>query len=99
MTDSTVSDQNRTVLSGRCLDSVMWNGHDPWRPFSLQFLEDLFQIASISVGSHYGESGRCWDIFGTDSERIGRFLPCESYKSDQNRIENGIIGTNSAGNG
>ena len=46
----------------------------------------------ISVGSHSGESGHCRD-------RFGRFLPCERYKSDQYRIENGIIGTNSAGNG
>ena len=45
-----------------------------------------------------GGSGYADDVnqIGTDSVV---FLPCERYKSDQNRIENGMIGTNSAGNG
>ena len=111
MTDSAVSDQNRNnVLC--CLDGVwtvscgtgmIWSENPPSpdsfigrdyhvKRFSNGCLPSASVHCLISVGSHSGESGRCRD-------RFGRFLPCERYKSDQNRIENGIIGTNSAGNG
>ena len=61
------------------------------------------RITSVSVGSL---SGHCLISVGLHSVelgrscvRLGRILPCERYKSDKNRIENGIIGTNSLGNG
>ena len=46
----------------------------------------------ISVGLHSVESGRSRD-------RLGRNLPGERYKLNYQRIENGIVGINSLGNG
>ena len=63
-----------------------------WRQFSNGYLPSASVHCLISVWSHSLESGRCRD-------RFGRFISCERYKSDKNRIENELIGTNSVGNG
>ena len=57
-----------------------------------------FTIKSFSNGCLLSPSVHCLisvGRIGTLSDRFSRGLPCERYKSDQNQIENEIIGTNS----